>query len=95
MCSDSFKMFLHFVESRSVLSRVKHSKPILLHKVNLSREKVRTLKHARAFETPGGITYVLPPPPLESRPDIFQICVCGNCNATFRSLKSRMARPRV
>ena len=101
MCSDSFKMFLHFVESRSVLNtRIKYFKPILLHKQaqlpDLSREKSEILENARAFETPGGITYILPPSaPLESKPDVFQICVCGNCNATYRSLKRRLARPRV
>ena len=89
------------MEGRSVLNtRVRYFKPILLHYKqahlsNLSEEKSEILKHARAFEGPGGITYILPPPaPLESKP-VFQICVCGNCNATYRSLKRRLARPRV
>ena len=100
MCSDSFKMFLHFVESRLVLNnRKKYFKPILLHKQaqlpDLSREKSEILKHTRGIESPGGIIYIVPPPPpVESR-RVFSICVCGNCNAHYRSLKPRAPRPRV
>ena len=101
MCSDSFKMFSHFVESRSVLNtRIKYFKPILLHKKlahlhDFSREESDILKHTRVIESPGGIIYIVPlPPPVESR-RVFSICICGNCNAHYRSLKPRVQRPRV